>query len=117
MMRIEGLDTYCPYMDAEIFEQYNVTIAQTSATYQNYHVLQILTKNKPNGDKQYIVWNRCGVYHNQDYTDYRTQIYQDMYDTPFEAVDKFFHIFKTKTKTEFLDESAKPRQGAYVKLT
>lgn len=115
LAKIVGVDKYCPYDNAQIFEQYNATLVQPFATSESYHILQIVTANTINGDK-YIVWNRCGVYHNHDYMDYRTQIYQHVFDNPYQAVEKFLTTYKSKTKTEYLDASAQPKSGAYRKI-
>jgi hypothetical protein len=117
MTKILDIDKYCPYDDAQIFEQYNVKLIRALHSEVGYHILQIITTKtlNENGEK-YIVWNRCGVYHNQDYVDYRTQIYQDVFDNPFEAVDRFMNVFKNKTKTDYFDPSPKIKPGNYTRL-
>ena len=117
MNRVEELDPYCPYKDAEIFEQYNTTLTDPrNPNKMSYHVLQVLKFN----DNRYIVWNRAGTCPtngnngnngNNSNDTLRTQIYQDIYDNPFDAVSKFLKIFKTKTSNEFNDPNYRQNRG------
>lgn len=107
MNRIVTIDPYYPSDDATIFENYNVTLVDNRVYSSiSYHVVQILKVN----DNRYIVWNRAGKCPVENET-IRVQIYQDIFNNPFDAVEKFSKIFKTKTSNEFNAPDYKQNRG------